>query len=148
VVTSIAGHFCIEEFEAVSPLPVLNLLSAVNHAIEARGLVRLGILGTRTVMASRLYGRVTTAEIIPPAGAELDVVHDAYVNMAVAGVANGAQRAVFDTAIRRMIDDAGAEAIILGGTDLAIVYRDGETPFPLVDCAGIHVDAIVALASR
>lgn len=42
VVTSIAGHFCIAEFEAVSPLPVINLLSVVNAAIEARGLHRVG----------------------------------------------------------------------------------------------------------
>jgi aspartate racemase len=146
VVTSIAGHFCIAEFEAVSALPVINLVSVARRAIEARGLARIGILGTRTVMASRLYGQITTADVVPPLGADLDAVHDAYVQMAAAGTVTDAQRAVFDTAIARLRDEAQVEAILLGGTDLALVYRDGETAFPLVDAAALHVDAIVARA--
>jgi aspartate racemase len=146
VVTSIAGHFCIEEFEAVSPLPVINLVSAVRRAIQARGLARIGILGTRTVMASRLYGQVTTAELVPPLGADLDAVHDAYVSMALSGTVTDAQRAVFDAAVARLRGEAHVEAILLGGTDLALVYREGATQFPLVDAAALHVDAIVAHA--
>jgi aspartate/glutamate racemase len=38
------------------------------------------------------------------------------------------------------------EAIMLGGTDLAIVFNEAEAPFPLVDCAAIHVDAIASAA--
>jgi aspartate racemase len=146
VVTSIAGHFCITEFEAVSPLPVINLLAAVDSAIRARGLRRVGILGTRTVMASRLYGRVSSAEIIAPSGPMLDAVHDAYVAMAASGVVTDEQRAVFDEAVRQLLHEAHADAIFLGGTDLALAYREGNTPFPLVDGVNIHVDAIVAAA--
>ena len=147
VVTSIAGHFCIAEFEAVSPLPVINLIAAVNQAITKRGLSRIGILGTRTVMESRLYGSLPHVELIPPTGSELDDVHEAYVTMAAAGVVTDAQRAVFDRAARRL-EQAHVEAIMLGGTDLALVYREADAPFPLVDCAGIHVEAIVREALR
>jgi len=148
VVTSIAGHFCIAEFEGVSPLPVINLVSAVTRAIEARRLSRVGVLGTRTVMASRLYGQVASADLIAPLGPDLDAVHDAYVSMAAAGTATDAQRAVFDTAARRLLNEARVEAILLGGTDLALVYREGETAFPIVDGASLHVEAIVERAFR
>lgn len=148
IVTSVAGQFCIAEFEAVSPLPVINVLSAVTSAMEARGLERVGILGTRTVMASRLYGCVSAVELIEPTGADLDAVHDAYVKMAASGIVTDAQRVVFDTAARRLLNDAHVEAILLGGTDLALVYREDTAPFPLVDAAGLHVDAIVARACR
>ncbi len=147
VITSIAGHFCIAEFEAVSPLPVVNMLAAVNRVVQARGLSRIGILGTRTVMASRFYGSVPQAEIIPPDDAELHLVHEAYVTMAASGIVTPAQRAVFDAAAQRLMTDAHTDAIMLGGTDLALVYREADAPFPLVDCAGIHVDAIVARAT-
>ncbi len=69
VVTSIAGHFCIEAFKAVSPLPVVDMIAEVNQAIAQRGLERIGILGTRTVMETRFYGGVATATIVPPQGA-------------------------------------------------------------------------------
>jgi aspartate racemase len=144
-VTSIAGHFCIEAFAAVSPLPVVDMVSAIGEAITARRLGRIGILGTRTVMATRLYGSITTAEIMPPQGAMLDAVHDAYAAMAVAGAVTPDQRAVFEAAARQLLA-AGAEAIMLGGTDLALVFDTATAPFPLVDCAGIHVEAIVARA--
>src|ERR1700733_3575772 len=36
VVTSIAGHFCIAAFQKVSPLPVVDMISEVSHAVEAR----------------------------------------------------------------------------------------------------------------
>jgi aspartate racemase len=145
-ITSIAGHFCIEAFKAVSRLPVVDMISEVGRAIEKRGTKRIGILGTRTVMETRFYGGVASAEIIPPSGQDLDDVHGAYVAMAASGVVTEAQRLVFDTVSRKLLEEKGAEAIMLGGTDLALAFNQRDTAFPLVDCAGIHVDAIVRLA--
>jgi aspartate racemase len=146
VITSIGGHFCIDAFKAVSPLPVVDMISEVDRTIEKRGLKRVGILGTRTAMQTRLFGGVTSAEIVAPSCNDLDDVHDAYVTMAVSGVATDAQRAVFTAVCQRLLKDGGVEAIMLGGTDLALVFNDQTTDFPLVDCAGIHVEAIVRLA--
>jgi len=146
VVTSFAGHFCIDAFKAASPLPVVDMISEVGRAIERRGLKRIGILGTRTVMETRFYGGVDSAEIIPPSGQDLDDVHQAYVAMAASGVVTDAQRLVFNTVSQKLVKEKGAEAIMLGGTDLALAFNQQDTVFPLVDCAGIHVDAIVRLA--
>lgn len=146
VVTSIGGHFCIDAFKAASPLPVVDMIFEVGRHIEMRGLKRIGILGTRTAMETRLFGGVTSAEIVPPSGNDLNDVHDAYVTMAASGVATDAQRAVFAAACQRLLKEGGVEAIMLGGTDLALIFNDQTTDFPLVDCAGIHVEAIVRLA--
>ena len=43
-VTSIAGHFCIDDFKAVSPLLVVDMIAEVTRAIEVRGLKRIGIM--------------------------------------------------------------------------------------------------------
>jgi aspartate racemase len=146
-VTSIAGHFCIGGFKDVSPLPVVDMIDAVSTAVKRRGLKRIGILGTRTVMETRFYGGIPSAEIVPPSGNDLDSVHEAYVAMAASGVATAAQRTVFTAACQRLLKDRGVEAIMLGGTDLALVFSEQTVDFPLVDCAGIHVEAIVRLAT-
>jgi aspartate racemase len=146
VVTSIAGHFCIDAFKAVSALPVVNIISEVGRAVEKRGLKRIGILGTRIAMETRLYGGVAGAEIIPPSGQDLNDVHHAYVAMAASGRVTEAQRLVFNTVSRKLLEENGAEAIMLGGTDLGLAFSQQDTTFPLVDCAAIHVDAIVRLA--
>jgi aspartate racemase len=145
-VTSIAGHFCIDDFKAVSQLPVVDLIVEVSRTIETRGLKRIGILGTRTVMETRFYGRIASAEIIPPSGPDLDGVHQAYISMAESGLITESQRSIFYEASRRLLEDHGAEAIMLGGTDLALAFNHATTEFPLIDCAGIHADAIARLA--
>lgn len=146
-ITSIAGHFCIDSFKAESPLPVIDMVIEVNRAVGKASFSRIGILGTRTVMETRFYGGLATATIIPPTGRDLFDVHDAYVAMATSGVLTEAQRSVFDRVSRRLLNE-GAQAIMLGGTDLALVYDQQTSNFPLIDCAGIHVDAIVRHASE
>jgi len=88
----------------------------------------------------------TQAAVIPPPEGDLDDVHQAYVNLAITGIATEAQRAVLHSAARRLIEEQGAEAIMLGGTDLALVFDEQTSPFPLIDCAAIHADAIAAPA--
>ena len=141
-ITSIAGHFCIDAFKASSALPVVDMISEVNRAIAQRAFERIGILGTRTVMETRLYGSVSGVEVVPPSGQDLEDVHKAYVAMAASGVVTEAQSAVFTAVSKKLLNESGVEAIMLGGTDLALVFNERDTDFPLIDCAGIHADAI------
>jgi aspartate racemase len=97
-------------------------------------------------METRFYGGVASAEIIPPSGQDLDDVHQAYVAMAASGVVTEAQRLVFSTVSQKLLKEKRAEAIMLGGTDLALAFNQQDTAFPLVDCAAIHIDAIARLA--
>jgi aspartate racemase len=144
-VTSIAGHFCRGEFAAQSTLPVIDMIDAVSHEVAARGLGRVGILGTRRVMETRFYGGIQGTAIMAPPEPEIDDVHAAYAAMATAGTVTPEQRAIFDAAARRLMD-AGATAIMLGGTDLALAFDAADSSFPLVDCAAIHAQAIAQRA--
>ena len=148
VVTSIAGHFCIEEFKNTSPLPVIDMIEETNKAISKAGFSHIGILGTKTVMETKFYGGITTAEIVPPKGAQLNAVHEAYVSMAATGTVSNAQRQVFETACTNLLETQDVEAIMLGGTDLALVYNEQNSEFPIIDCAKIHCDAIVEWAMQ
>jgi aspartate racemase len=147
-ITSIAGHFCIDAFKASSVLPVVDMIFEVNRAIEQRAFERIGILGTRTVMETRLYGSVSRVAIVPPSGQDLEDVHQAYVAMAASGIVTEAQRAVFTAASKRLLKESGVEAIMLGGTDLALVFNERDAEFPLINCAGIHADAIARMATN
>lgn len=141
-VTSMGGHFCVEELIAISPLPILNAIPAVDAALGARNLRRVGIIGTRNVMESGLYGGIESVDIICPAGDDFAKVHDAYVAMAVPGRVTDEQRDVFFTIGRKLCHERGADAIVLGGTDLFLAFAGQDPGFPVIDCAEIHVDAI------
>ena len=142
-ITSMGGHFCVNELMAISPLPILNAIPAVDAALAKGKFRKIGILGTRTVMETKLYGGIPSVEVVPTQGAALNLVHDNYVAMATIGHVTEAQRRVFFEAGRELCA-RGAEAIMLGGTDLFLAFDGQEPGFPVIDCADIHVDAIYA----
>lgn len=144
-VTSVAGHFCVDAFEEVSPVPVINMLDVVKLEVRRRGFKRIGLLGTRVVMQTRFYGVLNEVEVIAPVN-DLEV-HEAYVSMASAGIATPRQREVFMQAGNALTRTHGCESIMLAGTDLALVFEKGVEPgFETLDCAEAHAAAIAKAA--
>jgi aspartate racemase len=145
-ITSMGGHFCVRELMEISPLPVLNAIPEVDAALARKKLKKIGIIGTRTVMETKLYGGISSVEVVPTEGEDLDRVHSNYVEMATIGRVTEAQRQVFFAAGHRLVA-RGAEAIMLGGTDLFLAFTVHDPGFVVIDCADIHVDAIYAKSS-
>ncbi len=143
-VTSLGAHFCIKELTEISPLPLVNIVEAVDQALERRKLPRVGLLGTRLAMESRIYGGVTSAEFVVPQGDDLEAVHEAYIEMAVAGRVTPAQRDLFFAVGDRMVQSQGADAVLLAGTDLFLAFDDHNPGYSVLDSADIHMDAVLA----
>ncbi len=141
-VTSMGGHFCIKELEAISPLPMINAIPILDAAFRQRGVKRIGLLGNETVMRSRLYGGISSADIVTPEGDDLADAGDAYTAMALAGRATDEQRDYFRRMGQRLCDEKGADAIVLGGTDLFSAFDGQDCDYPLIDCAEIHIEAL------
>ena len=141
-ITSMGGHFCIRELELMSPLPMFNAIPEVNAEIRRRNLKTVGILGTRMVMETRLYGAISSAAVVVPEGEALDEVHKNYAEMATAGRVTDAQRHAFFTAGEDLYRNRGAEVVLLGGTDLFLAFQGHDCGFPVLDCAEVHVEAL------
>ncbi|WP_306145547.1 aspartate/glutamate racemase family protein [Roseibium sp. MMSF_3412] len=140
-VTSIAGHFCIDAFAEISPLPILDLTTSLAVWLRDKGMTRVGILGTETVMRSGMYGKLAPVDVLAPAGDDLKQVHEAYVALVQSDVPSRDLKDVFVRTGRALVE-RGAEAVLLGGTDLNAVFTAKETAFPVIDCAGIHAEDI------
>ena len=145
-VTSMGGHFCINEFEKISALPVLNAIPEMDAYFAQSGVRRIGVLGSRAVMETRFYGGVSSVEIIAPPPKKIDAAHQEYIAMATAGFATDRQKQFFHKAGRKLCKKQGAEIVVLGGTDLFLAFGDEDHGYPIVDCAQIHVDAIVRMS--
>lgn len=140
-VTSMGGHFCIKELEALSPLPVLNAIPELDIYFAGQGVIRAGLLGTRMVMESHVYGGVPSVECIVPMGDDLARVHDDYVAMATAAKVTDAQRQTFFRAGRELCE-RGAEAVLLAGTDLFLAFDGQDCGYPVIDAANVHIGSI------
>jgi aspartate racemase len=142
-VTSLAGHFCIQELTAMSPLPIINALPEFDKYFAKRKLSRIGLLGTRAAMESGLYGGIASVEIVLPQGDDLDATHANYVPMATSGHATDQQRDFFFSTGRKLCQDQGADAVVFAGTDMFLAFEGHDCGFPVIDGAQVHIDAIV-----
>ena len=144
--TSLGGHFCVDELAALSPLPIVSGVAPLDAYFVGRGIRRIGLLGTRVVMRTRLYGKLARTEALALDG-ETDLIGQTYQDVAVAGVCSPSQRALFFDAGRRLVV-AGAEAIVLAGTDLNLAFDGREDPgYPVIDALDVHVALLADLAA-
>ena len=128
----------------MSSLPLISALHALQAYFSTRNIKRVGVLGTRAVMESKLYALVGVDVVTVP-DKELGTAHANYVSMAVSGKATDDQRAYFEEAAALLIGACGAQAVVLGGTDLFLAFDKSIYPYPIVDCALVHAEEIARL---
>lgn len=145
-VTSVTGHFCIREVEAASPIPVINAVAAIDEAVARSAPGTVGLLGTRIVMQSGVYGALLAARVLLPQDNRFDEVHEAYLGMATSGQATQSQRDVLFRAGSELVE-RGARLVILGGTDMFLAFSGHDCGYPTLDCADIHAEAIYRAAT-
>lgn len=141
-ISSIAGHFCIPEFEKLSPLPIVSAISALESELIKRGIQRIGLLGHRVPMESRLFGSVAFTKVVIPLGDDLDKVHHEYIQIATTGKSTDSQRELFFAIGKGLCDKQGADAVVLAGTDLFLAFDGYDCGFTTIDSALVHINAL------
>jgi len=141
-VPAVAPHLCVSELMAISPIPVLNLLDAVAAAVRVSGIRRAAIFGTRLAMETGVFGALGSVELIKPEPAQVDYIHETYLSLAMSGEASDEHYRGL-TALAEALLRNGADAIILAGTDLSLIFDEATARFPHTDCARAHIDAIL-----
>lgn len=144
-ITSLGGHFCFQETAAVSALPLASAVAPLDAHFAGAGIGCVGLLGTRVVMRTRLYGQLARTKAVAPDD-RIDELGQLYQEVAVAGACSAAARAAFFAAGQRMMA-AGAEAIVLAGTDLNLAFDGHDPGFPVIDALDVHVALLADLAS-
>jgi aspartate racemase len=84
-------------------------------------------------------------EIEVPEPVDLEFIHDTYLNELVNGVVRAETRERYIAIARKMREQQGIEALILGGTELPLLLRDAiDIGMTLLDTARLHVEAAVS----
>ncbi|WP_299079847.1 aspartate/glutamate racemase family protein [uncultured Ruegeria sp.] len=146
-ITSLGGHFCYDETVPLSPIPLVSAVKPLDAYFASRGFGTVGLLGTRVVMQTKLYGQLVQTRAVALED-EIDTLGQTYQDMAVAGICSEQDRALFLDAGHRMVNDLNADAIVLAGTDLNLAF-DGQDPgYTVVDALDVHVGLLARLAGK
>ena len=147
VLPSIGGSFCLNEFMKISPLPVQDVMTPLSAYMDKYKGKTIGLIGTNKAMNTKIYNFKDEIDWLIPDGEQFNNVHNSYVTLATEGKADKKNTEILISASRTLIDK-GAEAIVLGGTDLFLVFENQELPFDVIDCADVHIRHIANLAAK
>ncbi len=137
-------HRVAEPVEAAVGLPILHIADATAAAIRARGLGTVGLLGTSTTMTGdfwvgRLAERHGIRVIVPDEPGIRRLDHIIYHELAANRIEPEARQACLQEIER--LTAAGAEAVVLGCTELQLLVRPQDTPVLLFDTLELHARA-------
>ena len=142
-------HRMADQVQAVIGIPLLHIVDPTAGRIKGAGLSRVGLLGTAFTMEQAFYkGRLADRfglDVLVPGDEDRAVVHRAIYDELVQGRVEPASRDAYRGVIARLVE-RGAEAIILGCTEIMLLVRPEDSPVPLFDTTAIHAEAAVEMA--
>ncbi len=149
VLTANTLHRVAEPVEAAVGLPILHVTDATAAALRARGLRTVGLLGTRFTMTGDFWvGRMAERHgirvLVPPPEGIREVDRIIYDELAAGRIEDSSRQACLREIER--LTAGGAEAVVLGCTELQLLVRPGDAPAPLFDTLELHARAAAARA--
>ncbi|MGW5159501.1 aspartate/glutamate racemase family protein [Nonomuraea wenchangensis] len=137
-----------DDVARAASVPVLHIADAVGAEVRARGMRRVGLLGTRFTMEQPFYRDRLAAhgfDVVVPRREQRELVHRVIFDELVRGVLKESSRDAFS----RIIADLaarGAEGVILGCTEIELLITEKDTPVPLLPSARLHAEAAAGFA--
>ncbi|SCZ04986.1 aspartate/glutamate racemase family protein [Microvirga guangxiensis] len=127
-------------------IPLLHIADPTAEGIKTAGFTRVGLLGTAFTMEQDFYkGRLQSRhglEVIVPEADDRKIVHEVIYRELILGRIDPASRQAYRTIIARLIDQ-GAQAVILGCTEIMLLVSQEDSAVPLFDTTTIHAIAAV-----
>lgn len=144
-------HKLAPELEAGVNIPLLHIADATADRVQAAGITRVGLLGTRFTMEQDFYkGRLAEKhglEVFIPDAADREIVHNVIYDELCLGVVKQSSREQFSRIIDRLAA-AGAQGVILGCTEIESLVRPRDSALPVFATTRIHAEAAVEMALR
>ena len=142
-------HKMADDVQKAIHVPLLHIADAAAEPIKARGLRKVGLLGTKFTMEEEFYrGRLAQRhglQVLIPDAEDRAIVHRVIYEELVVGKINPASQAQYRRIIASLVQ-RGAEGIVLGCTEIGLLVKEADSPVPLFDTTRIHALAAVEYA--
>ena len=143
-------HKVASEIASRISIPILHIADATAHRLQRDNINCVGLLGTQFTMEQDFYkGRLSdkyNIKVLIPDTRERKIVHSVIYSELCLGKINESSRAEYIKIIDNLYAQ-GAEAIILGCTEIALLVQHKHTSVPLYDTTEIHAAEAVKLAT-
>lgn len=129
----ITAHYFMEKLEQNISVPMINGVRETVAYLKERGIRKVGIMATDGTVRSGIFHRELEKQglepIVPDEKAQIDVMHLIFENVKAG---KPAEMARFH-AVRENLQQKGAQAIILGCTELSLIKKDEQIGAGFID---------------
>ena len=144
-------HEVFDRVRRAVSIPMIHIADPTGETLIERGVKKVGLLGTaftmeRAFYRERLENRFGLEVLIPDA-ADRKTVHDVIYNELVQGIITEDSRQAYRSVIERLVE-RGAEAVIMGCTEIGLLIGEDDATVPLIDTALEHAKAAVDAALK
>jgi aspartate racemase len=139
-------HKLADELERASGLPLLHIADATADAVLADGLDRVGLIATAFTMEQDFYtGRLADRgiDVLVPDGPQRAEVHRVIYDELCLDIVREESRDTYREVIASLVE-RGAQAVVLGCTEISLLVSETDSSVPLYDSTRIHADAGVS----
>ena len=137
-------HAYYDQLEPILTIPLLSIVEATAKVARERGYERLGLMGTKITTTSGFYRKPFEEkgiEVAVPEESDLEFLNQKIMKELVEGKFLESTRRGLVEITEKLIKDEGAEAIILGCTELPMILSEELIGAPVLDTTQIHVEA-------
>lgn len=130
-------------------IPILHIADATADALLKSGIRKAALLGTKYTMTQDFYkGRLTEhgIDVVVPNAQEIEEVNRVIYEELCLGIISEDSRANLKNIIARLKEEDGAQAVILGCTEIGLLIRAEDSALPVFDTTLIHTHAAVQKA--
>jgi len=143
------AHIVAEKIAEASGLPLVDIRKVTAQAIQKAGIKKIGLLGTVFTMELGFYKDTLLSygiEVITPSSkADRDFIEDTLLHELGKGTRNATTKAAYIRIAQTLIE-RGAEAIVLGCTEIPLILSQEDFSIPVFDTTQIHAKAAVEFA--
>jgi aspartate racemase len=144
-------HKVVSDIEANISIPILHIADATAQRLVQDGVSKVGLLGTQFTMEQDFYkGRLSDKfgiEVIVPNKDDREVIHKVIYDELCRGIIKADSQEKYLKVIAHL-HEQGAQAVILGCTEIALLVNQESTCIPLYDTTEIHAQQGVEFALR
>ncbi len=138
-------HKVYDDVAGAVSVPVIHIAECVAERMAKKGVRKAGLIGTSNVMLESFYRQKLIArdiELLPPEMAFVDTLDRIIYDELLLGKASRQAERELKTIITNLAQD-GAEAVVLGCTELEMIVDVDANVLPIYDCTRIHAEAAV-----
>lgn len=144
-------HIVFDQLQAKSSVPLVSIVETTKDAAKHKGYAKIGLLGTKFTMQAEFFKKPfidAGIAVIAPHGDEQLFIAEKISKELEHGIISTETQKQMLQIVQRMRNEDGIEAIVLGCTELPLIFKDAILSVPVLDTLEIHIQELVKVINH